>query len=186
MSHKLLASCPLTLSFTFIIFQLVGCMALAKNVHQPVARTDPSSGGLLQTLNALETGLYERHLQWQRAELGQWQNESHKQQQTAKQLHAEKTRASDELAALTQATNNKNKQIENKKQSIRVLNQEHIKLMADIKALEFANQQLGQKIQTQLRKRPTEQQRFIALVTERDHLRQAFKAMLKDNSSPDE
>lgn len=186
MSHKLLASCPLTLGLTFIIFQLLGCTTLAKNVHQPLARADPSSGGLLQTLKALETGLYEQHLQWQRVELGQWQNQSHKQQQTAKQLHAEKMRASHELAALTQAASNKNKQIENKKKSIQVLNQEHIKLIADIKALELANQQLGQQIQTQLTKRPTEQQRFVALVTERDRLRQAFKTMLKGDSSPDE
>lgn len=186
MSHKLLVSCPLTLSLTFIILQLIGCTTLANNVHKPLASADPSSGGLLQTLSALETGLYDQHLQRQRAELDQWQTENFKQQQAVKQLYAEQTRANSELTTLTQVTSNTNKKIENKKKSIQVLNQEYIKLRADIKALELANQQLEQKIQTQHIKRSTEQQRFVALVTERDRLRQVLQAMLKDDSSPNE
>lgn len=173
----------LRLALGSMFLGLVGCAAIPKDIDKHPASSDPSLGGLLQTLHALETGLYDQHLQLQTAQLRYWHSEATKKQVAADKLNVAKTKLSHELTALTQATNSEGKRVENSKKSIQALNQQHIKLQADIKTLVLANDQLGQKTQKHLAQRQTEQQRLAALVTERHRLRQALTSMITSDNS---
>lgn len=168
---------------SLMLICLTGCVTDPKNTSKQPLVTDPSTGGLLETMQALKTGLYAQHLQLQRNELHRWQNANIQQQVTANKLKAAKEKTGNEVDNLAQTVSNHSKQIENSQKSIQALSQQHAKLVANIKTIELATQQLAQKAQQQLAQRQTEQQRIASLVVERDRLRQALSTLIQTDSS---
>ena len=63
---------------SLMLICLTGCVAFPRNASNQLSVVDPSTGGLLETMQALKTGLYAQHLQLQRNELHRWQNKRKK------------------------------------------------------------------------------------------------------------
>lgn len=167
-------------SFMPILF-LAGCSSsLGANPTQPIA-TDPASGDLLKTLDALETGKYEQYLQARRAELRNWQSQQTKQQMAIKQLQAQQARLQQEASTLAQTSSTHTQRTQQSQHKIKILNQQRTKLATEIQALQAATRQLEQARQQQAQQEAEQQQRINTLLAERERLRKALKLMINSD-----
>lgn len=162
---------------------LAGCSFMSGSKDQPSA-VDPSEGGLLATIQALQTGAYEQHLQSKRTELQYWQGEQTKQQTAIAGLKDQQAHLQQKKIALTKASSSHTLRNQTKQQRINALRQQRTELRAETQSLQAAIQRLDQAVQNQAQQQGEEQQTISALLAERERLRQALKLMISsDNSS---
>ncbi|MFZ1386078.1 MAG: hypothetical protein WBP46_01860 [Thiolinea sp.] len=145
--------------------------------------SDPSQGGLLATIQALQTGSYEQHLQSKRTELQHWRGEQAKQQTAIARLSEQQARLQQKKIALTKASSSHTLRTQTKQQRIIALQQQHTELRAETQSLQAAIQRLDQSVQNQAQQQGEEQRRVSALLAERERLRQALKLLISSDNS---
>lgn len=161
----------------------MGCSSMSgSGTHQKHA-IDPSQGGLLATIQALQTGAYEQYLQSKRTELQYWQGEQTKQQTTIAGLKDQQAHLQQKKIALTKASSSHTLRNQTKQQRINALRQQRTELRAETQSLQAAIQRLDQAVQNQAQQQGEEQQTISALLAERGRLRQALKLMINNDSS---
>jgi len=181
---RLLTSYPANLAFKIVggwlVICLCGCSSLAESDQS--AALNPASGGLFDTLQALQSGAYERHLQLRGAELKSLQLEQTKQHIALADLKEQQVQLQQEKNSLTQASVKHAKQAQAKQFRIQSLKQQHTELLTQTQNVQSVSQQMTQTIQQQAQQRATDQQRLANLLAERERLRQALKALINSDS----
>lgn len=164
---------------------LAGCSSMLPGSGTKQLTSDPSQGGLLATMQALQTGAYEQHLQSKRTELQHWQGEQTKQQTALAGLKDQQARLQQKKIALTKASSSHTlrTQTQTKQQRISALQQKRTELRAETQSLQAASQRLDQAVQNQAQQQGEEQQTISALLAERERLRQALKLLISGDRS---
>ena len=162
---------------------LLGCSSAPTSIADQQTATDPSTGGLLQTAQALKTGAYEQYLQAKRTELRHWQSAQIKQHSAIIGLKEHRTRLEREKASLAKTANSHAHHTQTSQERIQALNQQRTELVNETQNLQAAAQQLDQTLKTQTQQRVEKQQRISALLAERERLRQALKLMINSDGS---
>lgn len=161
---------------------LVGCSSISAVNTRPPTDKHPAGGDLFTTLQALETGQYEKYLQSQRSELRYWQQEQTKQKTALTQLQAQQARLRQEARSLTQASIADTQRKQDSQHKIQTLSQQRQALSTETQNLQAATRQLEQAKQQQTEQASEQQQRIKALLAERERLRKALKLMINSDS----